>query len=176
MTDEKSPLSANTNESRKNEALFEKIVRLFWKEPFRIDENGCWNWTRRTIPNGYGQMYFIGEGNRRTAKYAHRISWLIHFGAIPTGMHVCHRCDNPRCCNPWHMFLGTPAENARDRKAKGRNYQGKRKRFDRNRIREMLNAGRSIREIACEMGAHRTTIEKAVRRHALKDSTGGSNG
>lgn len=51
---------------------------------------------------------------------AHRYCWTIHFGAIPKGKWVCHHCDNPPCCNPSHLFLGTPSDNTRDMLRKGR--------------------------------------------------------
>lgn len=77
---------------------------------------GCWEWQGHPDEDGYGQMRI---GKRRVAK-AHRISWMIHKGIVPDGLCVLHRCDNPPCVNPDHLFLGTSTDNNKDRDSKGR--------------------------------------------------------
>lgn len=81
----------------------------------------CWVWTASCDRKGYGQI-FTGErtatGNKKPAA-AHRVSWLLHH-ADPGGLCVLHRCDNPACVRPEHLFLGTVADNNRDMWAKGR--------------------------------------------------------
>lgn len=91
----------------------------FWAKVERLAGDGaCWLWTASVHPEGYGKFRVAGRMDR-----AHRVSWRLHHGEIPRGMCVLHNCpagDNPRCVNPAHLWLGSRAENNRDRKAKGR--------------------------------------------------------
>lgn len=81
----------------------------------------CWGWAGPKHPDGYG---YLGIKRRSEGLhynvYAHRLSWERTYGAIPDGLFVCHRCDNPECTNPAHLFLGTNADNMRDCSLKGR--------------------------------------------------------
>jgi hypothetical protein len=79
---------------------------------------GCWLWTRSVDHDGYG--YFKIGGETR----AHRASWAIHFGPVPEGRCVLHRCDTPACVNPQHFFLGSNEENTADRHRKRRDAAG----------------------------------------------------
>lgn len=131
--------------------------------PFRF-ENGCWVWSRRVTPQGYGQLYYRTPGtSRKLVSYAHRLSWEIHFGEIPPGMFVCHRCDNPRCCNPWHLFLGSPAENANDMSAKGRHRGGDGRKFSAQAMLALRAEGYTLAEIAEQMGSCLSTVERTLR-------------
>lgn len=89
-------------------------MKRFWT---KVDKSGeCWMWTAGKSLSGYGHFWVKGRHER-----TNRVSWTIHHGPIPDGMLVLHRCDEPSCVNPDHLFLGTHADNAKDRKSKGRN-------------------------------------------------------
>ena len=83
--------------------------------------NGCWEWTAHTKDWGYGTFY-VDASN--TNDGAHRFSYAHHTGPIPKGMLVCHSCDNPKCVNPTHLFLGTNADNTADSVSKHRQAKG----------------------------------------------------
>lgn len=88
--------------------------RRFWDKVLIGD--GCWIWAAARTKTGYGT---VGVGNGKTSQ-AHRVSWELCVGPIPDGMQVLHKCDNPPCVNPDHLFIGTNDDNMKDRKAKGR--------------------------------------------------------
>lgn len=86
----------------------------FWLYTDKKGEDDCWNWKARKDIKGYGIL------NVAYSTKAHRLSWLIHYGEIPDGMFVCHKCDNTSCVNPNHLFLGTAKDNNLDKIRKGR--------------------------------------------------------
>lgn len=89
------------------------VAERFWS---KVDKSGdCWLWTGATYPNGYGAFRF---GRIQTT--ASRVSFQITFGEIPAGYVICHKCDNPPCVRPDHLFAGTQLENMQDRIQKGR--------------------------------------------------------
>ncbi len=88
----------------------EQVVR-FWAKVEKRSDDECWFWMASRDGNGYGQ--FLG-------RRAHRVSWSLVNGPIPDGLYICHRCDNPPCVNPRHLWADTPGANFRDMVLKGR--------------------------------------------------------
>lgn len=94
----------------------EERISAFWSHVNKsAGDSACWPWQASVNKAGYG--WFRWE---HRSQLAHRLAYAITFGEIPEGMYICHRCDNPPCCNPDHLWLGTHADNQRDKVAKGR--------------------------------------------------------
>lgn len=96
-------------------------ISNFWKKVPVGSNDSCWNWKASLSNKGYGEFRIHPKGKQK----AHRISWILTFGQIPNGLFVCHKCDNPACVNPYHLFLGTATDNMRDMYAKGRGWMPK---------------------------------------------------
>lgn len=148
------------------------IERKFCSRVFACP-SGCWEWTGELQKSsGYG---VLDTGNKRngTRKVlrAHRISWNLYKGQIPEGLFVCHKCDNRKCVNPDHLFLGTNQDNVNDMISKGRNTRGELvkgsvfKEQDVIKIREMYLSGLTQADIwrAFDKKVTRGTIAKIVR-------------
>jgi hypothetical protein len=85
-------------------------------------ENGCWEWALYIDKRGYGELKMPGT---RVNKRAHRVAYEARFGDIPKGLFVCHKCDNPKCVNPDHLFVGTHQDNMDDMMKKNRHARAK---------------------------------------------------
>lgn len=97
------------------------IIQKF-KQNYSESETGCWNWNGLIDHKGYGRNT-LGTSNGISAR-AHRASWQLHFGEIPNGMLVCHKCDVRNCVNPNHLFIGSNADNLKDMVNKNRSPLG----------------------------------------------------
>jgi len=130
-------------------ALKEKAVRRFWSKVDKQDEDECWEWMAARTDEGYGAFSI-----QRTSIVAHRFSWELMHGKLPEGMLVCHKCDNPPCVNPHHLFLGTQKRNMEDKVQKGRAARGSKignavlKENDVIEIKRLLECGLGPTEIA----------------------------
>lgn len=121
------------------------------------NDRGCWEWQGTVNPTtGYGSV--VWEDKRISI---HRLVWRIVFGEIPSGVFVCHTCDQPACCNPYHLFIGTARDNARDRDLKGRGHAStflNKTQID--TIRTFYNSPADCQWLAKSFGVHPKTIYK----------------
>lgn len=118
--------------------------------------SGCILWTGAVAKGGYGN---IGYGGRTHA--AHRLAWELKNGPIPAGMSVCHRCDVRACINTDHMFLGTAADNSKDRVTKGRQARGEthpQAKLTSDDVRMIRQRPAAHRTMATELGVNRATV------------------
>jgi hypothetical protein len=139
------------------------IEERFWS---RVVKDVCWVWTGYRKA-GYGQIGRGGRGSRIIL--THRLSWIFHFGPIPEGLKVLHKCDNPPCCNPDHLFLGTDKDNVRDKINKGRLKWGTTLGGANNKAKLTPEIVREIRRLHCPVSAPSRALAKrfAVSQHCI---------
>ena len=148
---------------------YRPIAERFWEKVHKGD--GCWEWTAYRSADGYGM---IGRERGDGVERAHRLSWELHFGPIPSGTAVLHRCDNPPCVRPSHLFLGTQTENVADSVAKGRHrspvHYGERHHWARlteaevREIRAAFDIGIPCRDLADMFHIHPETVRLIGKR------------
>lgn len=126
---------------------FEKLVD-------KSDVEGCWNWRGRLSDKGYGKLRVDGK-----LKRAHRWAYELHHGPFDSALSVCHRCDNPSCVNPSHLFLGTHQDNMSDRRSKGRYHIS----VPEESIPYILSSPKLNRELAEEFGVNHSVMGKIRR-------------
>lgn len=117
------------------------------------DKTGCWEFQGQRSIEGYGKIKVDNKNWR-----AHRLAYLLFVGEIPAEMIVCHRCDNPPCCNPDHLFLGTHSDNTADKVSKNRQAKGSalpQKKYGLahvEKVKRLQGLGMTHADIAIEMG------------------------
>jgi hypothetical protein len=147
------------------------LADRFWE---KVDVRGpdeCWEWTAARHLQGYGRFWIGSHAEGKTHR-AHRVAWELENGPVPDGLDVCHHCDNPPCCNPRHLWLGTNQDNLRDCSAKGRAYKptwwgeqvgsSKLTLEQVREIRRMAHLGLTRREIAACFGVAKTTVTNII--------------
>lgn len=154
----------------------------FWAFVSKREPDACWNWTGAKDRDGYGRFH-IGL-SRGSNVLAHRLAFMLEHKEAPEA--VCHRCDNPSCCNPSHLFGGTRTDNNQDMARKGRNrvpklalrgelnHQAKLTDAQAAEIRDKYAGGAgSQRQLASEYGVSQRSIAKVVRGISFKDAENG---
>lgn len=137
---------------------FDDGAERFWAKVSK--GRGCWLWTGARSPAGYGHI-----GWRGRILGAHRVSYELHFGALPADLYVCHHCDNPPCVNPAHLFLGTPRDNVLDCITKGRSAIGRSTKLSSEQvgeIRRQREVGASQRDLARQFCVSRRHVRDII--------------
>lgn len=138
----------------------------------KVDKSGgpdaCWPWTGYRLKFGHGQFYPSRRSGLKRHQLTHRWAYALVHGPIPEGKCVCHRCDNPPCCNPAHLFLGTKKDNSEDMVRKGRHKRALAKVTVEqvHAIRARATAGEHPVKIAEDVGLHRCTVANIVFRRS----------
>lgn len=142
----------------------------FWEKVDKHSDDECWNWLATGTFERYGQFWV---GKRMIG--AHRFSWILHYNEIPDGMRVCHRCDNKKCVNPSHLFLGTQKENIidminkkRDSIIGERNNNSRLSNHDVIEIKKYIASGFSNRKIATIYKIDESTISHIKCNHSWR--------
>ncbi len=146
-----------------------EIEARFWS--YADSSGDCWLWLGSKINGRYGKFSV-----RRREFTAHRVSYRLANGSIPDGMHILHRCDNPACVNPSHLFAGTNQDNIADRVAKGRSNRQPKKVYTTieqvKEIRTRHASGEKSGQIAKSMSIPPNRVYSIVSRRVWKDVEG----
>jgi len=161
------------------EQLTEKDIERFWSKVERKGDDECWEWKGTRDIGNYGKLYISSP--KRTTLMAHRISYFLKNGKFPLEMKILHICDNPPCCNPNHLKIGTQKDNVDDCIKKGRRSpqncdNNNRRILNSSQVietKELYETGSySAREIAEKYCVHTTTINYILRGISWKEITG----
>jgi hypothetical protein len=142
-----------------------RTIEEYFAQRVSIDLlTGCWNWKSVLDKNGYGKCKSSIVARKLNECSAHRGAYRHYIGEIPNGMHVCHKCDNPSCVNPEHLFLGTHDDNMEDRQRKNRTAKVQGEAHGKAKLTE-----KQIKEIRQLQG--QISAEKVARQYGIAEST-----
>jgi len=148
-----SPACRNTHRRR-------PLIDRFHQHVKPSNPSDCWPWRGHLNNKGYGQIYSLEAGRE---VLAHRAAWELEHGSIPDGLRVLHRCDNPPCCNPSHLFLGTQRDNIHDMVAKQRISHGTHRpnaKLTDDQVRAIRSTTISGRQLSKQLGVSEMTISR----------------
>jgi len=151
--------------------ITDKVVRRFWKFTDRRGDNECWIWNGVVNWLGYGRLLVEYKSTQ-----AHRISWAIHHGEIPDGLHVLHTCNNRQCVNPAHLFLGTQSENTAQAYHDGNLHSMKgeahpRAKLTNEKVIQIRNSSDTAAQLAQQYGVNKATIRDILSGRRWKHIT-----
>lgn len=124
-------------------AMAESVINSFHKKYEIVTETGCWIWMASHHARGYGLIHTGRDLRAGKMEFAHRVSYEIHYGPFDQSLSVLHRCDNPWCVNPNHLFLGSHQDNMRDMSNKRRNVN-QTKKLTKEQVEEIRKTPHSI--------------------------------
>lgn len=155
--------SANSDEVGPRRAA---IISRFWSHVNRAEAEACWSYCGYVSDRGYG-VFGYTSGGRSVRVRAHRLAWELSRGEIPDGLSVLHRCDNPRCVNPSHLFLGSQKDNMHDAVRKGRKRAWGLQKLNAEQVHEIrrrCRRGERQRDVGRAFGVARNTVSQIVNR------------
>jgi hypothetical protein len=158
----------------------DKTLERFWKKVEKREDNECWPWTATTFSKGYGNFRVGGRDGRKHG--AHRVSLAIKIGYMPEpNEFACHRCDNPICVNPEHLYLGDKTTNMKDKMQRGRCRNGQVKGAKTHNsklnyelaanIRDEYKKGKGVSALGRQFGVTRDSIYKVINGHRWADGS-----
>ena len=150
----------------------------FWTKVAKVDGDGCWEWLGSRVGSGKPEARYGQFASGDTQLKAHRVAWELTNGPIPEGMLACHRCDNPGCVRPSHLFLGTPKDNSVDMVEKGRGWKHDgalcpRAKLTPEQVAEIrskyVHGQYGYKRLGAEYGMDPGTIERIIKRETWRE-------
>lgn len=145
------------------------LLQRFWRKVDLKNPDGCWEWLAGKTEGGYGAFGVNGK-----LQYTHRFVWEYYNGTIPKGLYICHSCDARSFVNLKHLFLGTPADNVKDRNNKDRQAKGEfqgNSKLTKTEVLAIRADIRSQRKIALDFGISKSQVSYIKNRKQWKHLT-----